>query len=35
MNRTNITINLTFVGPLLTPPSAAFLILVLHWLGFL
>lgn len=35
MNHTKITINITFVGPLLTQPSAAFLILVLHWLGFL
>ncbi len=35
MERTTITINITFVGPLLSPPSAALSILVLHWLGFL
>jgi len=35
MNRTKITINVTVVGPLLTPQSASILILTLHWLGFL
>ena len=35
MKRTTITLNITFVGPLLSPRTAAFLILVLHWLGFL
>jgi len=39
MKRTTITfaprVSLTFVSPLLSPPSAALLILFLHWLGFL